>query len=456
MRFLITLILALLLSLPALAEDGALQLGAPSWPVVSGNSRLNPVLPGAGDLTRPELLREKATADPRWVVAGDLDGDKTDELVSVLDDGTVEVHTLKDGVLKRIEAWRGLSPDAQPLMSSGEDGPGVLLVDDRGDLALHTLKDGAGKPLLRDLSLLTGLVRADLDGDGKEEVAAAGEKGELSILDGEGENGEAREPGLLPDARLAAGDLDGDGKLELVTLTRPREGVADTRLGDAIEAQGVAVWRWDGRRINLLKEHRLTGEATFEALGPVLAELDGAPGLEILIPVLVPGEGESLRRFTFGKAGLREENEGPRVKAGSSWQALAGVPGLGEQGRAMVLARSGSAEKGVLEALRPDLANTRLGTADNILPNPEGSRLTETAVAFDATGDGKPDLVAPGRDGTSIRAFTFSGNALVSRELATFPKAVCTNLCPADVNGDGKRDLAFGCRDGYLVVLLGK
>lgn len=428
------------------------------WWTVAGETDGNPFAHGAGDLSRNTTVRDRFRDTPRWLVSGELSGGGPDELAVLFADGTLEVHGLEKGRLRRLASWSGISPEAPPVVApSGigkDEGPGLLCVDDRGRLALYSVEGGQGKDLMTDISSLTFPVLADSAREGETVLFAVGDDGFLKVMDGRGRVSDNRDTRLLPDARLAVGDLNGDGKGEIAAFSRPLDKVKGARLGDDTEAQGLAVFSWDGKSLRLENELRLEGKRFFDALGPLLGDLDKSGRPSVVAPVVEEDGSSAIWSFSWSTKSLRKTAEGPRTRDRKSvWQPLA-VTDLGDHDRTVVLAVSGPDEgTGMLEALRPDLASTRAGTADGIVVRVPSSRVQGIAVVGDLGGSGKKELLAPGKDGSSLRLFTFKGNSLGSREVFSGSKPVASNLCPGDFDGDGKLDVAFGLQDGNLLVL---
>jgi hypothetical protein len=449
------LLLALCLGMMHTVPGGAATPGG--WPRIDGGPEGNPLLTSASDLSRPAAVRDRFRQAPRYLVSGDLMGDGRDSLAVLFTDGSLEVHTMEDGRFRRLASWSGIAPEAPPVVFTGPNETGLLCVDTRGRLSFFGVNGGQGRNIADGLSTLTFPLAADLNGDGKGEIAMVRERGELTILLGDGGSEYSRDPPLLPDARLTVADLDGDGKLEIAVLTRPLDKVKAGHLGDDVEAQGLAVFALEGRNLRLQAEYRLEGRRFFEALSPLIADLDRSGKPSLVVPVGEEGAGSAVWSFTYASHDLRKTAEGPKTRdAREYYQLLAATPALGDQDRAMILAVVGVDGRGTLEALRPDLANTRLGTSDGIYSHVAGSRILDMALVGDLAGNGKRVLLAPAGDGESLRLFAFGGNALLSKEIFSGSKSISSNLCPGDFDGDGKLDVALGTQDGSLIVLTGR
>jgi hypothetical protein len=441
------------------AAPAALTDGRTGWPRVTGGVGGNPLVSGSADLTRAGVVRDRFRQMARFIVSGDLNGDGRDELALLFADGTLEVQGLEDGRFRRLASWSGISPEAPPVVATGalagDAGAGLLCVDDRGRLALYTVADGPGTNLASGLSALTAPVTADLDRDGKSEIVAVGDRGGLMVIDAAGTTFECRDTTLLPDSRISLGDMNGDGVTEIVVLTRPLEKVKGARLGDDTEAQGLAVFSWRGGDPKLEDEFKLDGRKYFATLVPLVADIDRSGKLSVAVPVTDEEGGSAVWTFAYSVRSLRKVAEGPKTKDKMYCQLVAAAS-LGDLDRPALLAVTGSEGQWTLEALRPDLASTRLGNAEGIVTQLPGSRIAQLALVGEFSGTGKRDLLAPGKDGASIRLFAFTGNMLQSREIFTGGKPVSSNLCPGDVNGDGKLEVAFGTSDGSLIVLTGR
>ena len=459
-NFAIAVLLALLASRPAAAlepvlEDSERALGYN----VMGSASGNPHVHFKGDLSKGDTVRNRFTEAARWIVSDDFDGDGQDEAAVLFEDGTLKFLYLDRGNLRARSSVSGLSPEAPPVVIreyGGETFQGVLVVDDRGDLSVASMDGGSRKRLASGLSSLTSAVIADLDGDGRSEIAGVNDEGQFLLLTGRSSSTTSSRTELLPDTRLTVADTDGDGKREVFALSRPSGDFTFGRLGDDLEATGLAVFTWDGKFLSLADELVLSRGLAFECLSAAIADLDSGEKNRILVTVSEEGAGSRLETYDYARGRLKQERKGPGTEAGA-WVMAVGAADLGDAGRSSVIAVSDpDSGKGTLELFRSDLAVTRPKLERSISTHIPSSRVLGMALIGDFDSDGQLELLAPGKDRTSISIFELEKSRIRAREIYTGSRELSSNLCPGDFNGDGKSDVLAGFSDGGMIILVGR
>ena len=432
-----------------------------SWSRVMGPLTGNPIVGMSGDLVNGEVLRTRLSDIPRWIVSGDLDSNGDDEAIIMFDDGTLRTVVLERGSLRTKYTVVGLDPRVPPVVLT-VDTPaaerGIIGIDDRGDLVSIRPGSGSSKRVSDDgFSRVTYPVAADLDGDGEMEILAVSDEGYLTVILGRGRANRKRErrTEIFPASRIAVGDLNGDGHPEVVALTRPTDEVDLGRLGVEKLARGVAVFTWDGKILDLEDEFKLRSGEVFEQVTPILADVGRGEGDEIILTVSRADEGSELVILSYSGKRLHEIHRGPSDRKDRFVQVV-GASEMGNSGRKLILAVAGPTDSGDLEAFRTDLAATRITLDDEISTHIEGTIILEMALIGDFNGDGQRELLAPDESKEEISLFQLRKNRF--REIVVFTgnRAVSSNLCPGDFNGDGKVDVAVGFEDGTLIFILGK
>jgi hypothetical protein len=82
-----------------------------------------------------------------------------------------------------------------------------------------------------------------------------------------------------------------------------------------------------------------------------------------------------------------------------------------------------------------------------------GSDELRLAAMLDANGDGVVDLAVPGADRRTLRLVTFAGGEFRELQRVGHSAAIATAVIAADLDGDGRNELAYALTDDTLVVL---
>ncbi len=439
--------------------------GTLAWPSVQGNSHGGATVTAPTDLTRGASRRERFNDVPAWIVSEDFDNDGKTEAGILFQDGTFRILSLDNDRLRTVSTTRKLAPESPPIVLSelgGDSTGGLVGIDDRGDLVTIDSESGRTRRAAGGFSPLTYPVGGDFDGDGTFEVAAVSDEGYFTVVSRRTHSRTDSSVELLPDTRIIASDLDATPGQEMIVLTRPTDEKAPGRLGDDLDAKGVAVFSWDGRSVSLEDEYTLPDGEVFEMIQPVVIrhDRDGKEGKllpHIMLTVLDENEKAGLRSYTFDNGRIRHRRKGPTVDEGKWVHPLAGAM-FGDREQlslaAAVLAEDG--EEGDLELYRADLAQTRLTLRGVLKTHQAGTRLVETSLVGDFNRSGKLDLIVPGPDMESVKLITLNGSRLKAREIYNASAKLSTNFCPGDYDGDGNMDVMFGLDDGNIVILQGE
>ena len=449
-----------LISDPALALEPVLVDETDrAWRSVQGNTDGNPVVMFDGDLTGGKSTRERFTGNPAWIVSEDFDGDGVYEAAVQFSDGTLRILSLSQGRFKAIATARKMAPEVPPVVLSsfgGEFTGGLIGVDDRGNLVSIDYETGRTRRLADGFSPLSHLAAGDLDKDGENEIAAVSDEGYMTLVKGRTQTRSDKTVQLLPDTRISVADLDGDGTLEIIAFSRPTDDISPGRLGDDLEAKGIAVFNWDGRALSLKSEFELPDGQVFEMLTPIVAGTGSTEDKVMMIPVREGNKGTQVRSYSYSTARVRERRKGP-MSDGDQWVHILGSSNLGNGERVYLLtALVSEDDEGDLELHRLDLAGTRITLSSTVGTHLSGSRLLESTIIGDMDQDGEIELLAPGKGRSSLVIYSLDRNRLKGKEIFNSSREIGTNLCPGDFNGDGNSDVMFGLNDGTLIILTGE
>jgi len=430
-----------------------------AWRSVQGDSKGNPLVSFKGDLTSGKSIRERFTGIPTWIVSEDFDGDGQHEAAVKFVDGTMKVISLSGGRLKTIATARKLSPETPPVVlnSFGEEATGGLIgIDAGGDLVTINYKTGRTRRIAGGFSPLSHPVAIDLNDDGNKEILAISDEGFLTVVLGRIRSRTNKSVKLLLDTRITVADMNGDGILEIVALSSPTDEISPGRLGDDIEAQGVAIFNWESNTIRFKTEFELSDDQVFETLTPFIVGNGDDEGSFLMLPVADGNRGSLIRSYSYNGIRMRERRKSPISDADQRIQILGNSEMGTGKNRYLITALSSEDDKGDLVLYRLDLTQAKITLRSSINTHASGSRLVETVLIGDMTRDGEIELLAPGENRSDLAVYSLDRNVLKENEIFNSSRKIGTNLCPGDFNGDGFSDVMFGLDDGTLVILFGE
>jgi len=211
------------------------------------------------------------------IAVGDLDGDGTKEVLiasalRLTNQGILYCRAGKDGRIlwqQKLEGW--IQNSVTLVDINGDKLDDCVVATWRGDNTVQAFCGKDGKPLWKYQAggwMYHCPSVGDIDGDGTPELAIGGYDQCLHILNLKGEAVRVIDVGLHILAPTTMHDIDNDGKMEVIVTTlagKDGKGRAIAYRGDGTQAWNVpagagAIWR-----------------------GAVVAEVDGNPGVELLI-----------------------------------------------------------------------------------------------------------------------------------------------------------------------------
>jgi|GEM_PF-3573993 len=300
---------------------------------VTGDGKLDVLFSGSAS---GEIVCLDGAGKVQWCIDDDIDGETFDGAISVADsdgNGTKEIFIASalrasgEGIIYCREGKTGKLVWQQKLAGWIQNSVTLVDIDGdklddcvvatwRGDNTVQAFNGKTGKPLWKYQAggwMYHCPSVGDLDGDGRPELAIGGYDRKLHVLNLRGEKVHVIELGDGVLAPTTMHDVDGDGKLDVIVTTLEGNAFVFNGKGEQLWKRHVgdgAIWR-----------------------GAVMAELDGKPGVEMLIMAddecalvaLEPAGGKELYRIS-----VLEYNHRDRKYRTSSAAVVADFDGDGK------------------------------------------------------------------------------------------------------------------------------
>lgn len=256
-----------------------------------------------------------------------------------------------------------------------------------------------------------------------------------------------RRPVMLPDGLVTRGLRN----IAAAWLVGPTSRYVHGVLGDAIEAEGIAVETADGRRLEL----RLPADSVFEDRYPRLADIDGDGDDEILVVRSYLDRGSALAVVKVKANGLAIVAETPALGRPNRWLNPVGAADFDGDGRIEVALVETPHIGGVLKLYR--WQGGRLApvvSLPGVSNHAIGSRALTLSAVLDANRDGVPDLLIPDRSRHRLLILAYAGGHLA--EIAAIPHLhpIVSDIAVVDLDGDGAANAVYALADGTVVALL--
>lgn len=256
-----------------------------------------------------------------------------------------------------------------------------------------------------------------------------------------------RRPGMLPDGHVTRGLRN----ISAAWLVGPTDRYRHGALGDAIEAEGLAVEAGDGRRFEML----LSAASVFEDRYPRLADIDGDGEDEILVVRSYLDRGAALAVIKLRAGGLAVVAETPALGQPNRWLNPVGAGDFDGDGRIEVALVETPHIGGVLKLYRWQkdrllLAAEQSGVSNHVI----GSRALALAAVLDTNGDGVPDILIPDQSRRRMLVLTYAGGRLAELAAIPHPQPVVTDIAVVDPGGGGGIAAVYALADGTVVALL--
>ena len=299
-------------------------------------------------------------------------------------------------------------------------------------------------------SSINWMVAADVNGDGKPDLVAVGDGIAVLLGNGDGtfQTANVSFPFGVAGLSVAIADVNHDGKPDLLV------GTVD---GGPNGHGTLSVYLGNG-------DGTFQAGATYESLGDrvlgvAVGDFNGDGNLDVVVGN--GGCGCSVAVF-LGKGDGTFQN-GVKYNILTSGTPSVAVADLNGDGKLDLVVAHNFEGNGPQQV--PPVA-VMLGNGDGTFQNevhyiPSGGPVS-VAVA-DLNGDGKPDVIAAISTPPSVDVFLGNGDGTLQSPL-TYPSGgenYATSVAAADINGDGKADLAVavgcaksGCANGTVGVLI--
>ncbi|WP_276261028.1 hypothetical protein [Haloglomus litoreum] len=327
----------------------------------------NRVAAGTGGMpgTEPLDVRLDLGGQPRWVVAVPARDGAGSYWVTVEDEGAAVAHRVDGTGAARTAVRADLSPGQPPTLGADADGPVVPPVPPGTSGVSHPLRLPDGP-------------RTFVADDGALVIVGPDRTHRLDV---------AAPPDAYP--VLAPGGSGTDPRVVVLSDATDRYGHG--ALGDRIEAGGFSVV--DPAAAAVVERVSVPGTAVIEGQAPIVADLsaDGRP--EVVVTEADAAAG--ARVAVYSLAGDRVA-AGPAVGSGFRWRHQLAVAPFPPDGRPEVAVVRTPHIGGTAEFYRLDGARLRIAaTLDGVSSHAIGSRVLDGAVAADADGDGRFELIVP-------------------------------------------------------------
>jgi hypothetical protein len=308
------------------------------------------------------------------------------------------------------------------------------------------------------------------------------ESGLVALVDGRGWRALALEDGRLVDAgeapfmgRLAPPEIIPDGRVGVAPGLPPAEDdpaaatapsaawyegptrrYAHGALGDAVEAE-ILQTAFADRRI---LAHRLGPDAVFEDLEPRIVDADGDGVHEVLTIKAFLERGAAIALYGPNAAGdaLREIAASAPIGQANRWANPVGVADFDGDGRPEIAVVDRPHIKGDLVFYRWDGAGREIAEVarhPGFSNHAAGSTALGLSAVIDLDGDGRPELLAPGRDRKTLRAVTLQADGDLADRLRVYNAGapIGASIVPVDLEKDGATEIVWALENGTIRAL---
>jgi hypothetical protein len=254
---------------------------------------------------------------------------------------------------------------------------------------------------------------------------------------------------IQPDARIVVNENGQIAAYANATNERYVHGI----MGDDVEGSSLVILEIRDDKLEIFTQIDLEGDAVYEGLSPIWADVDGDTMLDLITTVSDGQNGARIRVYRLTYDGLRIA-EGQAIGTPHRWLhqlafAPFGVNGEMELVDVLTPHIGGVVRFYQFNGREMEVVAQIAGYTSHVI----GSRNLDMAVAGDFNGDGRSEIVLPSQDRTRIAGIQHNENgAEVVWELP-LDGVLSTNLAAVH-RQDGTLALAAGTEDGRLRVWL--
>lgn len=404
--------------------------------------------PGQGTFPAWRALRMSAPA-VRWLTAL-----PRGRLAAVSQGGTFTVLEIGHddlAVSTRLD-HAGTAEAAPVVLRLGNDVWGAAFVTADGRLTVWSGTSPRVDSLASALSPLTHPTALDADGDGRDDLLAITRDGALVLVGELGQRGRilARLPiGALPDARVTVSPAR-----EALVLTDPTDRYPHGVLGDTLEAGAVTAVAVEPTGLRLRGRWVPPADSVLEDQRVGLADVDGDGYPEALVTRAFLDAGAAQLVLASRRGTFRVVAVGPPIGRPNRWQQTVGAADLDGDGTPEVLWLRTPHLGGVLEAARlRGVALEPFAARRGVSSHAIRSRNLDQVAIADLTGDGRPEVLVPVGSRDAVVGLELSGASFRERWRYRLPGGISSNLVVADLDADGRLDLAVADRTSVHVAL---
>ena len=200
----------------------------------------------------------------------------------------------------------------------------------------------------------------------------------------------------LPDTRVTT-----DGS-ELVAIGGPTERYPHGALGDDLEGSTIEVVDADGASRTPVM---IDDPDVFEAVSPMLADVDGDGAVDAVMTVSNADTGARLVAYDLADGSIVGESE--PIGQGNRWRNLLAVAPTGPGGETEIIDIRTPHIGGTLQFFQfLDGRLEQVASADTYSTHRIGSRNLDLGIVTDADGDGRLDVLLPTQDMTALAVVT--------------------------------------------------
>lgn len=216
-------------------------------------------------------------------------------------------------------------------------------------------------------------------------------------------------------------------------------------LGDTIEGGALVVQLENGRNIT----HRLPETQVFEDIAPRIVDLDNNGRMEVVTILSSLNRGASIAVFAQSGDALVKKAATPFIGRSNRWLNIAGIARF-TGGRTPEIAFVSTPHIGGRLGFLKYLPNTLLSSASSAGYSNHviGSTELRLSAVADVNGDGRMDLAVPSANRRTLRIVGFTANGLSELGSARLPAAIDRAILVSD--NDGKTMFTVGLEDGSV------